>query len=439
MHTVKSPFRFGWRWVDPSNSKPATDLIRTLAYWNWEVRGQILTRHQLEPDTQTQDELLVSLLPFVEFLLANWWVLLHEQSEKTSNLDRIALLRRHIIDVHSDGFAYPAVSIFGAGSNIRVTAQTKHIRSAGIDFTTATEGRQQWLGLPREDFEQHLIQLARDTVQQLGNCPMAYELRDWLQAIEESRKNIEEARFCMAAGLLGEDPYTMESTIQQALLDTVEQFGEEFAYDLFAANDASTLVTERESVRAVDMTLPQGNPELAAAITEARRVALAAKNNAAQPWQQGYAVAASIRKRIGNEQGFTDFSSLSKAVLGLNWIPDERATLPLAVQGFGRCDEKGASVVLALPPRRNRLFGWAQMLGNMLLSSSQPYFISIKNASDRQKSARAFAAELLLPASVLLSSDWKRGRQKLLRHYGVSNAIAKYQYQNQIMNLDSMV
>ena len=64
--------------------------------------------------------------------------------------------------------------------------------------------------------------------------------------------------------------------------------------------------------------------------------------------------------------------------------------------------------------------------------------MAIKSASDRQKAARAFAAELLIPAAAIREAvaagewDQPRRRAQLVAHYGVSPAIAQYQYQNQV-------
>lgn len=435
MHALNDPLVFNWNWdlLDPEETD--TDLIRCLARWVWRVRGQVVTRHHVNNNRMmVQDELFVSLLPFTEFVLANWWALLHEQSVRPSQIDRLALHRRHTIDVHSDGFVYPSVSLFGAGSHIRVSTQAREVQSAGLRFIT-TQTRDPWTGLPREILEQRLLELANDTLQRLGQRSSVCELRACLEAIENSRMDVEETRFCIAAGLLGEDPYAMEPSVQQDLLDTVAQFGEDFALELFTVLDASSLAISRAAIGNVDAVLAQGSQELAAAIIQARQdYSTPGESGQESPWQRGYTAASAIRERIGLDPGFTDFSSLSKVVLGIDWVPKERHSLPLNAQGFGRCDEREASVILAPPPRRNRLFVWAQMLGDMLLSGAQNRFIAIRNASDRQKAARAFAAELLLPASVLEARKWHdiQWRQALIEHYGVSPAIAEYQYRNRV-------
>jgi|GEM_PF-6818548 len=441
MHTLNDLLVFNWNWESAVPGETDTDLIRCLASWRWVVRDRVLTRHHVHHDDAARDELFVSLLPFTEFVLANWWALLHEQSVRPSSIERLDLQRRHVIDAHSDGFAYPAVSLFGAGSHIRVTAQQKSIQSAELCFTTTTEARDRWTGVPRTILEQRLLELANDTLQRLGKCPITSDLREWLAAIEHSRMDSDETRFCTAAGLLGEDPYAMEPSVQQAIFDTVEQFGEAFAFELFTVLDASTLATGRKAFSDAESQLAQGSQELAAAITHARREYVSSMANPQKsPWQRGYALASAIRERIGIEQGFSDFSSLSNAVLHLDWVPEVRKSLPLAAQGVGYCDKKKATVLLAPPRHRNRLFVWAQMLGDILLSGAQTRFIAIKNASDRQKAARAFAAELLLPAAVLKTTDWRstKQRQALIEHYGVSNAIARYQYQNQVANTGNM-
>lgn len=387
----------------------------------------------------------VSVFPLAEFIAANWWPLLHEPAEKERLLeDAASFKRRHWIDKHTDGFAYPTVGFFGAGSFVRIEARPTHIESANIQFpVTSTKLGIQWEGVKREEIEAALLGFLADTVERLPVNHDKYWLQDVLSRILHSRGDAEEAEYCRCAGLLGADPYDPNDEPHSAISQTIDMLGQDIAIEMFATSEAADVVGKARWLQEQAGALIKRSRHAAAhasGIKDEFRSQGFTASTKERPWERGYAAARQVRKllRLAPDAPMQSIEALSKKLLDdstglVTYLTDMEAQCGARGAAFENSD--GLGIALA-PQHQDLKFQLAATFADFLLSGERSLFLSTRASTDRQKCNRAFAAEFLAPIDGI-RENWLASKSPdanwndIAKNFGVSRRVIQYQIQNQ--------
>jgi hypothetical protein len=439
-------FDFSYDWKEGSQDIRHESHRATLADFSIRVDDRFFTSNvplsSEDEDSSTKSSIFVSLFPLAEFMAANWWPLLHEPQEKQGLLNSaIAFDRRHWINKHTDGFAYPTLGLFGAGSAVRIVARPSHIESANIQFPeTSGSAMAGWGGLDREEVEAKLLSFLTATAERLPSNDDKAWLKDVIARIQNSRADADEAKYCRCAGLLGSDPYDLGDDLNDAITGTIAILGEEIALEMFATTEVADVVDKASWVQERTGSLIQKSRELGAYVEHFKGELGAPPSMEEKPWERGYEAARRLRSLLGlaPDRPLAVMGDVTKALLDAEEfvicrIPDLEPNC--GARGIARRNADGLGVAIGQNAGDPK-FQLTATLGDFLLSNESEFFLSTKASTDRQKRNRAFAAEFLAPIQGI-RERWVNGKssrsnqEKIAEDFGVSLYIVQYQMQNQ--------
>lgn len=440
---------YSWVEADPG-IRTASDRD-TLADLELAVAGRVLTLNRsLEADAELEEPrktIRVSLFPLAEFIAFNWWALLHEP--RKTPIDPRAYYRRHQIHRHRDGFAYPHIEFYGAGSGIQVVAHSSQISSAGIEFPTEF-GRDEPRILERIATENTLLELIDAVLQRLTDAEDRSALDEAVSAVRRSRADADESEYCTLAGLLGCDPYQPGDDLESTIAAVQSTVGAALSREVFAISELQSAVDNAESIsRFAHQKLGKSKAaaEHVAGIKKEflKRFSRSSAQHASAPWERGYAAANELRRLLSLDVGSplpTDEVLQRKLMDGAPVESTESFNWQrIGARGLGAEDKEGFGIAIDPYSRLNRRFQLTATFSDYLLSEGDDVFLSTKASTDRQKRNRAFAAEFLVPIQAIRA---KLGRRDVVEasdisqicdEFGVSPAIAKHQIENQARDL----
>lgn len=417
----------------------------TWAHLTLGVDGRIFTSNAPldsdDEDAGARDFIAVSVFPLAEFIAANWWALLHEPQEKKNLLaDASAFNRRHWINRHTDGFAYPTLGIFGADTSVRIVARPSHIESANIEFPVSSGGANvHWEGVERDDVESVLLSFLAVTARRLPDNDDKTWLLDLLARITRARTDPEEAIYCHCAGLLGADPFEPGDELYTAITQTIGILGQDLAMEMFATAEAETVAYRAQWLQEQTHSVIGKSRAVAAHAGSLKHKLQAAKFMTGKPWERGYAAAQQLRRLIGMnpDMPLATADSVTRALF------DAPATIVSSINNLepnsgvrGVVSTNRDGMGIAMQGGRMTQFQIAATFSDFLFSGESELSLSTAASTDRQKTNRAFAAEFLAPVAGI-KEQWSSKRMpeanfdNIAYQFGVSPSIVRYQVQNQ--------
>jgi IrrE N-terminal-like domain len=438
-----------WDWLSAADVK-APELRATWARLEIRVGDQCLTLVEDVESASSRRSIFVSLYPLAEWVAFNWWTLLADSRpsaqlsrhgrqhdlflEATAKVHR----QRHGTRGAGDGFLWPDLLILPEGRSTRLIWRSDIGRDATHPIRFLISGE---LLVDSDSIKQNLDRfveavLARLLESEVSGTP----LEDEWAAIQAASD--EEAAFCIAAARLGLDPYSEAAQYESAILAASQSLrDEELLGDFLDAVDPAQIEPTLEWV-----SRAQNDIEVLAAgrgeMLELRAHLRDAQTSQSQwsrfaPWQAGWEQARLVRRVLGVDD---TMPIETEKILNSVVRPAPTRTLQAigGTSGWGR----NALVVLAqhLHPTTKR-FTLARALWHLLWRDA-PNFLVTSAHTDRQKVERAFAAELLAPASgVAAKIDGdvfggveEEALEEIAITYGVSTIVVQHQVDNQLLS-----
>lgn len=260
-------------------------------------------------------------------------------------------------------------------------------------------------------------------------------LAQYVVGIRQSEDNVEEREWCLAAGALGLDPYAVdeaeESLIERAaILFEGEQLLEFLSgLEIPMAAKAVEWVEKQEAFIGERTLLP----ELRNIAPEVRRQ-INRDDVTSTAWDLGYEAARRTRAvlnkspadriktvtQLARSFGSGDFLISRTSVQGLRAVIDHSSPYGTkVVVGGGR-------------PKQSELFSLARGIGDSIVFNSSSRTAITDNETYRQAVGRAFAAELLAPAEIVLELRRKGwSEDDIALEFGVSGKVVFHQIDNQ--------
>lgn len=402
-----------------------------------EDRGQRRSlTHLLDHRARSErDEVFGSALPLAEWLVENWWFLLHEpirsrdiQSSRELVTDPAHRnwVRRHSLLSAREGGSLPDVQIFRERESVRICWFPDPFPGEDSSVTFLGQGD---LTIDLQKLELGISEFVDQVLDRLGDCdePDVASLKSEWDAIHASRRT--EAEFCAAAATMGVDPYDDEELTPQteeSLHDALRDLKGPLIRDLLEATTARDLSpdtvwvrTTNESISSNGTSVHHGYPQLPVSSDVAHRA--------------GYELA----RRLRGEWSLNDPSAVADLVDpgGQRVHLLEASTLPSKHFDALAAPSQKAIAVRDGSQESQRFRVARAWYFLVAANSAQPIRLVSAAQSWDQRASRAFAAELLAPAQWLrhevgtnvVDGDDVRRLAKLLR---VSDVIVQRQLQN---------
>jgi hypothetical protein len=378
---------FDWKWLRAEFD----DVVETSSFASLKVtiNEETISRVFDAVSGGERDRINVALYPLALALAKNWWSLIYEP--RKSNEDRSPIEARHSLDAYMNGFVFPMLTLWSGGDDaIAIEHPAIPHRFSNLEFLSNSSA---FSTSPRNEIEANLFELVQSVVARLPNGAGS-ELRFAWDRIRESLGNAEEREYCEASGRLGIDPYDPDSV-------DVSLFAEGLSKNLFEDICEATNPTEMvEAVRWAKDGVNSLNdfPE----IEISGFGTMPTRDPRQRSYVHGYEAARQIRRNLGlDEQSprrvvdriFGEAVRADAPALGANH--------PFSIEAIA--GRQNGTMRAAIPAtsarqRRSRLCRASYLAWKT--SEGDRSAITTGSTLDQQAS-RAFAAELLAPATWL--------------------------------------
>lgn len=422
-------------WV-PADGVRGEELAATWAHLVIRLGDVVLTR-VLDRRAQTvRDGVYVPAYPLAEWVVTNWWSLLHEveNPERRSDPD---FLWRHSTAFARESYAYPDVQIISSESQAMLVWTPEPLQWAEVEFLS--QNGQAWIS--KTELVEPLTGFVNRVVRRLVALGVEGTLlqEEWA-VIQEA--DAEERDFCVTAGALGWDPYALDESSRALILqihDRVPEAVREEAISVldpkYFERDLAGIITALETGRTAELPL-----ERLQSIRD-RVLATIRLGSHSTPWSAGFALARQTRRHLGlNGQPLPSIADVGNA-LGEDPAAVEEVTRPRElgsarlVDGVVTMSESGVPG-FALRSRNDeaRRFHFCRGLASVLISPTTDSLLT-RAGSDRQRLSRAFAAEFLAPSDGLAARVSKSvvdadDLSQIAADFGVSPIVVFHQLNN---------
>ena len=352
-----------------------------------------------------------------------WWTILYEPQKVEA--DR-AFEARHRLDALTRGYVFPPLALWSAGETMTGMLLKADRRFHSLVFATP-EKRGPWI-LPRVSVESALGDFIKATVEQLGSRNVdASALRTAWQRIEDSASDPAEREWCINAGRLGLDPYAADTPDLNRIADGLPDslFG-----DICEAAAADDVVRTCQWANNATFRL-RGVPAIST-----KQFGGPPRRELDRPgWSDGYDAARLLRSRMSlpsDPRKAVDAFLGDAAISPQGQIEDapQDAVVGIAERRAGEM----RAVVSARSPGQRR---FRMCRATYMAWRAGPNGDAAATAAStwRQQASRAFAAELLAPASLLKERTGRAGLtqatlQRLAHEWGCPTQAIVHQAEN---------
>lgn len=437
--TSPPELRLTWEW-EAADSVVPPELRATWAYMSIRIGGEDVTLVEDRTTGSSRRSVHVPLYPLAEWIAFNWWFLKSHARPTTSRYARWAKISDHHDSAahHSlrsvgDGYLWPDLSIVPGGEFVSASwrpdpadlSPLRPIRylSRGEYLLDPTSVERELSGLVE-------AVLTRLREQGLTGGKLAEEWAS-IQAADA-----DEVAFCVASARLGLDPYDISDSFEKAILDASERLSPDILGDLLDSASPSYFTADVNWIslmhhEVTDLTRARRDDQ--DTVGELRRALSGSRRAYSRPWLKGWGQATIVRgvlgippaKRLEPNDYVSQFTQAS---------PDP------GLQGLGAVAE-GTLPVLATDGRLTenaRRFILARGLWHVV-APGESLFLVTSAHTDRLKTERAFAAELLAPAEGIRERireglSTLEGLDTIADEYGVSTMVIEHQVQNQLLS-----
>lgn len=393
---LKLAIKFDWDSIDGPRGP---ELSATWAHFEIRVGDMLVTRLEDRNSKRTRDEISSPLYPLAEWMATNWWSLLYEiDSPYRSGID--GYNKRHNVSAASEGFALPSLRIQPEGKQVHAVWKQLALPEYQVSFLNWGEA---WLD--REQVEEEFRTFISSVITRLEEKGVRETLlsEEWKAIVNADP---DEKAFCIAAGQLGRDPYSLNEDDVEALIAVIQSLPASVREEFLGAANYELLREQgnaiRQFVEKADKTTIDLKP-----LRELRGKISPDEVNLT-PWQQGYRAAQQLWARLGQKDKRVRSVSELGVVFKLNNKEWSKATVKPAEE-LRFLDAVVASTRTGSPyfaveskAEHYKTFAVCRGLFEYLIAEPRGAAALVTKAySERQKRNRAFAAEFIAPADEL--------------------------------------
>jgi hypothetical protein len=432
-------FRISWEW----EAAPGVRIPEHQATWArieiW-VGSDCVTLVEDRESGSSRRSVYCPLYPLAEWVAYNWWFLQADTrpSRALSQYGRITSLTSELREHHSvrssgDGFVWPDLVIVPDGDRTHLLWQDDWPGQPDWPIRFLSRG-DRWVSsaeVQRELSEMVSSVLTRLAEQGIGVTALQ---KEW-EAIGSA--DPEEVSFSLAAARLGLDPYSDAERYGNAIINAARTLSDDLLTDFLDAVNPERIEPALAWVSSARSRILQPSPALIEdgeafqrLREEARGVGPLAHT---LPWQLGWGYARIVRE--SQEADVSRPFEIERYIgsnVELSDDPDLQAI-------GGRTKRRPLAVLGQRRPATTMRFTLSRALWHCIWDDA-PVFAVTAAHTYRQAVERAFAAELLAPASGIASmlqsppevaSDEEL--EQVAEHFGVASMVIGHQVRNQLV------
>lgn len=422
-------------------------LAKTWARLEIWAGGSCVTRVLDRRSRSEREGVYGSLFPLAEWIVENWWPLLHEAprtkrlSARSAGPIGKAWMRRHNLLTARDGGALPDLTITrdGGKSVVAWAEDPAALEDRPVRFISTG-----CVEIAPEEVRSKLSDLVNRVLEKLGGAGDAETARVLANWEEVARSTSEEPVLCERAARLGLDPYDPDdlpesrvALLEEALDDLPESVREDFL-DATSARDVEQAF-QRVLTGAREIDGYAGRPVELTAI----RRRIEGEVGGAYPYEIGYRLARGFRDQIlgiGSEQAIPSIDDLVSERLGFRLSARPFDLADRHLKGMVGLSKGGAPHLLAKETSSAASrFLQGRALYELLSGRCDTGPRLLTSAPVRaQAPGRAFAAELLAPSSALRARVQgalvdEEDIDELAREFQVSEQMIVHQLENHVI------
>ena len=275
-----------FEWID---APPCPDRTEwgTMATFSIEAGNSTITSVLDNRSHLHRNHVVVPLLHVAEWLVANWWHLWHEFEDR--RLRRPGFSARHNLASAGDGFLLPQLEIVPLSRRVELRWQRWKPLYSQIEFIGEGEVR-----VERAELENQLRNIVDAVLERLRESNEGAAARESLEGAWNAVHGLdaEEQEFSRAAALLGMDPFDIAEADAGRIARFWDEVDPEIREEALASSTRETLSRVREWLEKALGSLGrlQDDPRWDALRAEI------APPSMAEPWEQGYELARSVRQ-----------------------------------------------------------------------------------------------------------------------------------------------
>ncbi len=435
----RAELRIEWEWL-PAPTVKAPELRATWARTEIHVGNESVTLVEDQESRSARRGIYCPLYPLAEWIAYNWWFLQADFRPASTSMrlgirSRLPLsprhYQRHNFRAAGDGFLWPSLFVLPQGETTQLIWQADPAPGADRPVHFLSSGQST---VERHEVTARLADVVESVLARLHEAGIRQTpLSDEWAAVQGA--DGEEEAFCLASARLGLDPYSEADKYADEILRAATVLPDDLLGDFLDAVDPPSISADLEWIKAARENIER-LPEVASPVTDLRREQAPPSDwSVLRPWEIGWEQARLIRAHAGvrPDQTFEVEETISNTT---------HPTADRGLQAFGSARRgRSPSVVLSRASTDSaKRFALARAAWHVLWQDA-PDFLVTSAYTDKQKVERAFAAELLAPATGIaerLGADpTTTGLEEIedvARHFRVSSMIVQHQIENQLID-----
>jgi hypothetical protein len=390
-------FQFTWEdAVHPEVRGP--ELVVTWASMSIFCNSQLVTALEQGSGSESRSHITLPLYPVAEWIVLNWWHLLHEPFVPFKQ-DHTEYEMRHNLTFAGEGYALPSLRFEPNGNTIKVTWEKIHLLHSKVRFCNTGKSVVSF-----NSFRKSLHVFVERVVQRLYAKGISDTLlqEEW-KVIQGMKRG--EMQFCALTAAAGLDPYNITAEQTRQILDAYSKVPSDLLTEFFISCNPHRIRDEADKLLRVGRL---SRPYSIMPLNRLQKKLQRRMKKSTEPWREGYELAKILRDVLEiQDSPWSDVFDI-KNMFGLSGAEFSEivAYANLSSQvSESMVQEKqtpyGNSETAASQAESEVRFALFRALYDYLippLSSSGP---ATRLYFDNQKRNRAFAAELLAPAALL--------------------------------------
>ena len=432
--------KFHIEWEDPKGAR-GDELAATWASFRIMVGDVCVTRlSSLASSNSIRESVQMPLYPLAEWLTFNWW---HLRAEMQGASDRLGaegikgFRKRHNLRAAQEGFSLPDLLIFPVSpSQMKLEWQAGYLQFQEVRFIESGKAY-----CETEQVIEELERFINAVVDRLSDREVEETVlqREWesIQSVDH-----EEREYCLVAAGLGLDPYSIDDSVQEQLIEAADKIGTGVLRDeFFAVADGRSILQQTNELVGIFEEIDSVSHDLKGLTGIKDSLSKGIHRQDVQPWKMGYAFARGLRAQM-NGHGKDVFGShldILKA-LGLpngvdSLIVQRDFSIPIHGAVIVNSDDLPVIALKHGEHSDQQKFNFCRGLYEFLISAKSTKRVITYARTETQKESRAFAAELLVPSELLKAEVahpvlYEEDVDKIAYKYGVSSYVIRHQITN---------
>lgn len=413
---MNESFSIRTEWLSSTDRNRREDAVAAITI---RLLEKNLTENYDTFDRRKKTSVALGPYPMAMWFASNWWRLRWEATPPQPTTDwRMS----HMLSAAGHGYSWPTIGFQTDGKTIRITSlpTTGASDGASVIYPTLFSAV-----ISAEMFEKEAGAFIEDCNDAFGDS----DLHALWDTVQEEKADRELALFRQIEARLGFDAGEGPESAIVAIMEQAGTFGHESAQEVSTFLYNNTLT--REEIQALEKNI--SGTGISIRDLPALRAYAGQQKGHALPWDFGYDLARQARKIWGIDGVF----STEKLCRLLDTSPDRLSSNGISNLGLGvKHDENTFYVALHKKHPTAQRFMAARLICDAITASDDDRLLpATPDKTARQKTQRAFAAELLCPIALIkekIGTDYTNEDiwNDIAEDFNVSSLVVKSQLAN---------